>query len=58
MEEKEEKEESTNTMKCVPSSKSTIAFLSKKQSKRHDEEMNKVTQELINSKLKNHPQGK
>ena len=52
MEEKEEKEESTNTMKCVPSSKSTIAFLSKKQSKRHDEEMNKVTQELINSKLK------
>ena len=52
MEEKEEKEDSTNTMKCVPSAKSTIALLNKKQSKRHDQEINEVTQELINSKLK------
>ena len=39
-------------MNCKPSSSKTISLLTRKQNKRHDEEMNEVKDKLIKNKLK------
>ena len=48
----EERVEETEIMICKPSSNKTIKLLTKKQNKRHDEEMNEVKEKLIKNKLK------
>ena len=48
----EERVEEKEIMICKPSSNKTINLLTKKQNKRHDEEMNKVKEKLIKNKLK------
>ena len=48
----EEKEITSITMNCKRSSSKTISLLTRKQNKRHDEEMNEVKEKLIRKKLK------
>ena len=48
----EERVEKKVIMSCKPSSVKTINLLTKKQNKRHDEEMNEVKEQLIKNKLK------
>ena len=48
----EEKEITSITMNCKPSSSKTISLLSRKQNKRHDKEMNEFKDKLIKNKLK------
>ena len=43
----EEKEITSITMNCKPSSSKTISLLTRKQNKRHDEEMDEVKEKLI-----------
>ena len=47
----EERVEEKEIMICKPSSNKTIHLLTKKQNKRHDEEMNEVKEKLIKNKL-------